>query len=93
MLSDKECWKKIDGLHEVKLDRQMVGKNLTAPGSDNNPNRVRVREVVCELNPARRAENNLGLTVNVRRNKLIYCYSLLRVIKVIIKVSLIKLNY
>ncbi len=38
VLSDKECWKKIDGLHGVKLDRQMVGKKLIAPGSDSNPN-------------------------------------------------------
>ncbi|MFT4327746.1 MAG: hypothetical protein AB3P07_03945 [Wolbachia pipientis] len=38
VLSDKECWKKIDGLHGVKLDRQMVGKKLIAPSSDSNPN-------------------------------------------------------
>ncbi|MFP3032764.1 MAG: hypothetical protein ACEY3M_17170, partial [Wolbachia sp.] len=38
VLSDKECWKKIDGLHGVKLDRQMVGKKLIAPDSDSNHN-------------------------------------------------------
>ncbi len=35
VLSSEDCWKEIDGLHGVKLDRQMVGKKLIAPDSGN----------------------------------------------------------
>ncbi|MDX5462577.1 MAG: hypothetical protein O7157_03420 [Wolbachia endosymbiont of Tetragnatha montana] len=35
VLSNKDCWKKVDSLHGVKLDRQMVGKKLIAPDSGN----------------------------------------------------------
>ncbi|MFP3021772.1 MAG: hypothetical protein ACEY3K_02110 [Wolbachia sp.] len=30
-LSSEDCWKKVDALHEVKLDRHMVGKKLLVP--------------------------------------------------------------
>ncbi|MFP3021727.1 MAG: hypothetical protein ACEY3K_01875 [Wolbachia sp.] len=33
VLSNEGCWKKVDNLHGVKLDRQVVGKNLIMPGS------------------------------------------------------------
>lgn len=33
VLSNEDCWKKVDNLHGVKLDRQVVGKNLIMPGS------------------------------------------------------------
>ncbi|WP_264705178.1 hypothetical protein [Wolbachia endosymbiont (group A) of Gymnosoma rotundatum] len=35
VLSSEDCWKKIDNLHGVKLDRQVVGKKLIAPDSGN----------------------------------------------------------
>ncbi|WP_341812957.1 MULTISPECIES: hypothetical protein [unclassified Wolbachia] len=35
VLSSEDCWKKVDNLHEVKLDRQVVGKKLIAPDSGN----------------------------------------------------------
>ncbi|WP_265026761.1 MULTISPECIES: hypothetical protein [unclassified Wolbachia] len=35
VLSSKDCWKKVDNLHGVKLDRQVVGKKLIAPDSGN----------------------------------------------------------
>ncbi|MFP3015093.1 MAG: hypothetical protein ACEY3B_02070 [Wolbachia sp.] len=33
VLSSEDCWKEVDNLHRVKLDRQMVGKKLIVPGS------------------------------------------------------------
>ncbi|RDD34438.1 hypothetical protein Wcon_01485 [Wolbachia endosymbiont of Cylisticus convexus] len=33
VLSSEDCWKKVDNLHGVKLDRYMVGKKLIMPGS------------------------------------------------------------
>lgn len=33
VLSNEDCWKKVDNLHEVKLDRQVVGKKLIVQGS------------------------------------------------------------
>ncbi|WP_265029754.1 hypothetical protein [Wolbachia endosymbiont (group A) of Philonthus cognatus] len=38
VLSSEDCWEKVNNLHGVKLNRQMVGKKLIAPGSDSNPN-------------------------------------------------------
>ncbi len=35
VLSSEDCWKKVDNLHGVKLDRQVVGKKLIAPDSGN----------------------------------------------------------
>ncbi|WP_353285219.1 hypothetical protein [Wolbachia endosymbiont (group A) of Beris morrisii] len=35
VLSNDDCWKKVDNLHGVKLDRQVVGKKLIAPDSGN----------------------------------------------------------
>ncbi|MFT4327779.1 MAG: hypothetical protein AB3P07_04150 [Wolbachia pipientis] len=35
VLSSEGCWRKVDGLHGVRLDRQMVGKKLIAPSPDN----------------------------------------------------------
>ncbi|MGL9717767.1 MAG: hypothetical protein ACR5K9_03605 [Wolbachia sp.] len=32
VLSSEDCWKRVDDLHGVKLDRQVVGKKLIAPG-------------------------------------------------------------
>lgn len=37
VLSDKECWEKVDGLHGVKLNRQTVGKKLITPPDSCNP--------------------------------------------------------
>lgn len=33
VLSSEDCWKKVDNLHGVSLDRHMVGKKLIMPGS------------------------------------------------------------
>ncbi|MBR9984196.1 MAG: hypothetical protein MUP48_03570 [Wolbachia endosymbiont of Homalodisca vitripennis] len=33
VLSNEDCWKKVDDLHGVKLDRQVVGKKLIVQGS------------------------------------------------------------
>lgn len=33
VLSNEDCWKKVDSLHGVKIDRQVVGTNLIMPGS------------------------------------------------------------
>ncbi|WP_353286048.1 hypothetical protein [Wolbachia endosymbiont (group A) of Philanthus triangulum] len=33
VLSNEDCWKKVDNLHKVKLDRQVIGKKLIMPGS------------------------------------------------------------
>ncbi|WP_156518134.1 hypothetical protein, partial [Wolbachia endosymbiont of Nomada panzeri] len=35
VLSSEDCWKKVDNLRGVKLDRQVVGKKLIAPDSGN----------------------------------------------------------
>ncbi|GHM58179.1 MAG: hypothetical protein sL5_06120 [Candidatus Mesenet longicola] len=44
VLSSKDCWKKVENLHGVKLDRQMVGKKLIVPGSPfSNPS----YEIAC----------------------------------------------
>ncbi|WP_425383715.1 hypothetical protein [Wolbachia endosymbiont (group A) of Microdon myrmicae] len=33
VLSSEDCWKEVDNLHRVKLDRQMIGKKLIVPSS------------------------------------------------------------
>ncbi|WP_353287687.1 hypothetical protein [Wolbachia endosymbiont (group B) of Gerris lacustris] len=38
VLSSEDCWEKVNNLHGVKLNGQMVGKKLIAPSSDSNPN-------------------------------------------------------
>ncbi|WP_341819677.1 hypothetical protein [Wolbachia endosymbiont (group A) of Brachyopa scutellaris] len=38
VLSNEDCWEKVNNLHQVKLNRQMVGKKLIAPSSDSKPN-------------------------------------------------------
>ncbi|WP_353278229.1 hypothetical protein [Wolbachia endosymbiont (group B) of Longitarsus flavicornis] len=38
VLSSEDCWEKVNNLHGVKLNGQMVGKKLITPSSDNNPN-------------------------------------------------------
>jgi hypothetical protein len=35
VLSSDDCWEKVNNLHEVKLNRQMVGRKLTVADSDN----------------------------------------------------------
>ncbi|WP_349967057.1 hypothetical protein [Wolbachia endosymbiont of Armadillidium arcangelii] len=47
VLSNEDCWKKVDNLHGVKLDRQVVGKKLI--GQDlNNPFSTDKRyEIAC----------------------------------------------
>ncbi|WP_339045316.1 hypothetical protein [Candidatus Mesenet endosymbiont of Agriotes lineatus] len=37
VLSDEECWEKVNNLHGVKLNRQMVGKKLILPPDSDNP--------------------------------------------------------
>ncbi|QJT95003.1 hypothetical protein HGO53_01315 [Wolbachia endosymbiont of Diaphorina citri] len=37
VLSDEECWEKVNNLHRVKLNRQMVGKKLILPPDSDNP--------------------------------------------------------
>ncbi|WP_425385307.1 hypothetical protein [Wolbachia endosymbiont (group B) of Schoenobius gigantella] len=44
VLSNEDCWKKVDNLHQVKLDRQVIGKKLIMPGSPfSNPS----YEIAC----------------------------------------------
>ncbi|BET30837.1 MAG: hypothetical protein ABS251_04335 [Wolbachia endosymbiont of Ephestia elutella] len=44
VLSNEDCWKKVDNLHKVKLDRQVIGKKLIMPGSPfSNPS----YEIAC----------------------------------------------
>lgn len=38
VLSSEDCWEKVNNLHGVKLNGQMVGKKLIALSSDSNPN-------------------------------------------------------
>ncbi|WP_419214799.1 hypothetical protein [Wolbachia endosymbiont of Rhagoletis cingulata] len=37
VLSDEECWEKVNNLHRVKLNRQMIGKKLILPPDSDNP--------------------------------------------------------
>lgn len=47
VLSSEDCWRRVDNLHGVKLDRQVVGKKLIAQNS-NNPFSVDKRyEIAC----------------------------------------------
>jgi hypothetical protein len=35
VLSSEDCWEKVNSLHEVKLNRHMLGRKLTVADSDN----------------------------------------------------------
>ncbi|QDH18678.1 hypothetical protein wCauA_03490 [Wolbachia endosymbiont of Carposina sasakii] len=49
VLSDKQSWKEVSGLHGVKLNRQMVGKKLIAPPDSDNPFiREKRYQIACE---------------------------------------------
>ncbi|WP_264723279.1 MULTISPECIES: hypothetical protein [unclassified Wolbachia] len=47
ILSSEDCWKKVDGLHGVKLDRQMVGKKLIMPPDSDNPFSTKRYNIAC----------------------------------------------
>ena len=48
ILSSEDCWKQVDNLHEVKLDRQMVGKKLVASGSSNPFGEFDKYDIACQ---------------------------------------------
>ncbi|OAB79341.1 hypothetical protein WSTR_05295 [Wolbachia endosymbiont of Laodelphax striatellus] len=49
VLSDKESWEEVGGLHGVKLNRREVGKRLTTlPDSDNAFGRASRYKIACE---------------------------------------------
>jgi len=51
VLSSEDCWEKVNNLHGVRLNRQMVGKKLiTTPDSDNpfSRNRIKRYTIACE---------------------------------------------
>ncbi|WP_264374245.1 hypothetical protein [Wolbachia endosymbiont (group A) of Sphecodes ephippius] len=47
ILSSEDCWKKVGGLHGVKLDRQMVGKKLIMPPDSDNPFSTKRYDIAC----------------------------------------------
>ncbi|GFQ75292.1 uncharacterized protein TNCT_479111 [Trichonephila clavata] len=47
VLSSEDCWKKVDGLHGVKLDRQIVGKKLILQGLDNPFSNEKRYDIAC----------------------------------------------
>lgn len=47
VLSSGDCWKKVDNLHGVKLDRQVVGKKLIIQNSNNPFSTDKRYEIAC----------------------------------------------
>jgi hypothetical protein len=47
VLSSEDCWKKVDNLHGVKLDRQVVGKKLIMQNSNNPFSNYKRYEIAC----------------------------------------------
>ncbi len=63
VLSSEDCWKKVDNLHGVKLDRYMVGKKLIMPGSPfSNPS----YDIACRYC----LEEDITALFEERKNKL-----------------------
>lgn len=49
VLSSEDCWEKVNNLHGVRLNRQMVGKKLITPPDSDNPFTVMRRyKIACE---------------------------------------------
>ncbi|MGL9758041.1 MAG: hypothetical protein ACR5LA_04190 [Wolbachia sp.] len=49
VLSSDDCWEKVNNLHVVKLNRQVVGKKLITPPDSDNPFTVEGRyKIACE---------------------------------------------
>ncbi|WP_425386494.1 hypothetical protein [Wolbachia endosymbiont (group A) of Barypeithes pellucidus] len=66
MLSSEDCWKKVDNLHGVKLDRQVVGKKLIAQGSNNPFSSEKRYETACRYC----LEEDIVALFEERKNKL-----------------------
>lgn len=48
VLSDKESWEEVGGLHGVKLNRRKVGRKFAVPDSDNSFSRASRYKISCE---------------------------------------------
>ncbi|WP_353282911.1 hypothetical protein [Wolbachia endosymbiont (group A) of Pogonocherus hispidulus] len=66
VLSSEDCWKKVDNLHGVKLDRQVVGKKLIAQGSNNPFSSEKRYETACRYC----LEEDIVALFEERKNKL-----------------------
>ncbi|WCR59754.1 MAG: hypothetical protein PG978_001202 [Wolbachia endosymbiont of Ctenocephalides felis wCfeF] len=66
VLSGEDCWKKVDNLHGVKLDRQMVGKKLIVQNSNNPFSTDKRYEIACRYC----LEEDIIALFEERKNKL-----------------------
>ncbi len=66
VLSSEDCWKKIDNLHGLKLDRQVVGKKLIAQSSNNPFSSEKRYEIACRYC----LEEDIVALFEERKNKL-----------------------
>ncbi|WP_395461044.1 hypothetical protein [Wolbachia endosymbiont (group B) of Ablattaria laevigata] len=66
VLSSEDCWKKVDNLHGVKLDRQMVGKKLIVQNSNSPFSTDKRYEIACRYC----LEEDIIALFEERKNKL-----------------------
>ncbi|WP_386086765.1 hypothetical protein [Wolbachia endosymbiont (group A) of Norellia spinipes] len=66
VLSSEDCWKKVDNLHGVKLDRQVVGKKLITQGSNNPFSSEKRYQTACRYC----LEEDIVALFEERKNKL-----------------------